>query len=387
MISIVFASNFFNHHEKPFCDELNALEDVDFRFVQTEEMTADRVKLGWGEDLSRFPYVVCAYGNNNEREKALALCRYADILILGSAPYDFVAERVKGNRPTFYYAERLFRKGIWHMLNPGTFLAVMKRFVLPGRKSNFYLLAASGYTAYDTARIGAFNCRRFKWGHFIDTASCVSRNFENKTAKLLWVGRFLQLKHPEYPVKTARSLKDRGVDFHLDIIGTGPEEDRIRKMIAGFDLGEFVTLHGSMSPGDVRGYMERADIYMFTSDFNEGWGAVLGEAMASGCVSVASHAAGATPFLARHEENALIFKSGDYASFEREVIRLVEAPDMRKRLSEAAVATMRDLWAPRVAARRFYTVCKAISEGKPIPYFDEGPMSEARILKNNWFEV
>ena len=43
-------------------------------------------------------------------------------------------------------------------------------------------------------------------------------------------------------------------------------------MIAGFDLGEFVTLHGSMSPGDVRGYMERADIYMFTSDFNEGWG-------------------------------------------------------------------------------------------------------------------
>ena len=99
----------------------------------------------------------------------------------------------------------------------------MKRFVLPGRKSNFYLLAASGYTAYDTARIGAFNYRRFKWGHFIDTASCVSRNFENKTVKLLWVGRFLQLKHPEYPVKAARSLKDRGVDFHLDIIGTGPE--------------------------------------------------------------------------------------------------------------------------------------------------------------------
>ena len=89
---------------------MNALEDVDFRFVQTEEMTADRVKLGWGEDLSRFPYVVCAYGNNNEREKALALCRDADILIAGSAPHDFVAERVKGNSPTFYYAERLLEK-------------------------------------------------------------------------------------------------------------------------------------------------------------------------------------------------------------------------------------------------------------------------------------
>lgn len=385
MISIVFASNYFNHHESPFCDELYALDDVDFKFVQTEEMAYERKRLGWGVDLEQYPYVVCAYGDKGEREKAIALCDNADILILGSAPYDFVAERVKENRPTFYYAERLFRKGIWHMLNPATFLVVTKRFVLPGRNSNFYLLAASGYTAYDTARIGAFKRRRFKWGHFIDTASSASRNFENKTTKLLWVGRFLQLKHPEYPVKVAKSLKDRGVDFHLDIIGTGPEEERIRKVIADCGLGDFITIHGSMSPGGVRGYMERADVYMFTSDFNEGWGAVLGEAMASGCASVASHAAGATPFLARHEENALIFKSGDYASFEREVIRLVEAPDMRNRLSEAAVATMRDLWTPRVAARRFYIVSKSISEGKPVPYFDEGPMSEARILKNNWF--
>lgn len=387
MISIVFASNFFNHHEKPFCEELNALDDVDFRFVQTEEMSAERVKLGWGEDLSRYPYVVCAYGNNNEREKALALCRDADILILGSAPYDFVAERVKANRPTFYYAERLFRQGIWHMLNPSTFLAVMKRFVLPGRKSNFYLLASSAYTAYDTARIGAFAHRRFKWGHFIDTASHASRNDENKPTKLLWVGRFLELKHPEYSVKIAKALKDREVEFHLDIIGTGSEEVSIKKMITDFGLVDYITLHGSMTPDDVRGFMENADIYMFTSDFNEGWGAVLGEAMASGCAVVASHAAGATPFLARHDENALIYKSGDYSSFESQVMHLIDSPDTRQRLSEAAAATMRELWTPRVAAHRFYEVCKAIVSGKPMPVFEDGPMSEAAILKNNWFEA
>ncbi len=47
---------------------------------------------------------------------------------------------------------------------------------------------------------------------------------------------------------------------------------------------------GAMSPDKVRAYMERADVFLFTSDFNEGWGAVLNESMNSGCAVVASHA-------------------------------------------------------------------------------------------------
>lgn len=51
-----------------------------------------------------------------------------------------------------------------------------------------------------------------------------------------------------------------------------------------------------MKASEVRSYMEKADIYLFTSDFNEGWGAVLNESMNSGCAVVASHAIGSVPF-------------------------------------------------------------------------------------------
>lgn len=47
----------------------------------------------------------------------------------------------------------------------------------------------------------------------------------------------------------------------------------------------------------VREHMEDADIFLFTSDYNGGRGAVLNESMNSGCMVAASHAIGSVPFL------------------------------------------------------------------------------------------
>lgn len=387
MISIVFVSNFFNHHEKYFCDALYSNPNVDFHFVQTQPMDEERIKLGWGIDIGNIPYCVCSYGENQKYERTLELCDSADVVILGSAPYDFVSNRIKNNKFTFYYAERLFRKGLWHMFYPKTFFTVLKRFILPGRKSNFYLLAASGYTAIDTKRIFAFKNRRFKWGHFIDVTHLEKRKEESnhEVLRLLWVGRFLKLKHPEYPIQIAKTLKDKNKSFVLDIIGTGEQEAYIKDLIAKLDLFDVVKLHGSMKPEEVRDYMQKADIYMFTSDFNEGWGAVLGESMISGCAVVTGHGIGATPFLVSHKENGLVYETGNYSSFERNVIYLVESKDLREKLSQNAIETMRCLWNPQVAADRFYRLCESLlTTGTPV-FYENGPLSKAELIKNNWF--
>lgn len=388
MISVVFVSNTFNHHERFFCDEMYKMPNVDFKFVQTVSMTMERKNLGWEINLSDFPYVICSYGNNSEYQLALDICYEADVLILGGAPFSFVAERVKHNKLTFYYAERLFRKGLWHLVNPRTFFTVLKRFIIPGRKSNFYLLAASAYTAIDTFKIFAFNQGRFKWGHFIEVAYPKQHKNTNRgdRLRLLWVGRFLQLKHPDYAVKVAETLKNKCIDFHLDIIGSGIMETNIRQMINTKSLQDVITMHSSMTPQEVRTYMENADIFMFTSDFNEGWGAVLGEAMTSGCAVVTSHGIGATPFLVEHNRNGLIYETGNYSSFERNVLKLVEDCNLRSKLSKSALETMLTQWNAKTAAERFYLLCKSIlQDGEPI-YFDRGPISKAELLTNDWFK-
>lgn len=387
-MKIVFVSNNYNHHERFFCEELDKIRGVEFFFIQTQPMREERVKLGWGMDTSKVPFVLNSFNSPQSYEEALRICNEADAVIFGSAPYRFIAERVKKNRLTFFYAERLFRKGLWHMLYPPTFLTVLKRFILPGRKSNFFLLAASAYTAWDTSRIFAFNNHRFKWGHFIEVDCPKNRNRNGNDGKvhLLWAGRFLKLKHPDYSIRIAKKLKEQGVKFVLDIIGSGVEEENMRQLIAGYNLERDVVMHGSMQPTEVRAYMEQADIYMFTSDFNEGWGAVLGEAMVSGCAVVTSHGIGATPFLVQHKHNGLIYETGRYDSFERNVLKLVASAELREELSKNAMTTMQSLWNPKVGAERFFALCQSLIEtGKPL-YYDEGPISEAKILKNNWFK-
>lgn len=56
--------------------------------------------------------------------------------------------------------------------------------------------------------------------------------------------------------------------------------------------------------------MEKSSIYLFTSDYNEGWGAVLNEAMNSGCAVLANHAIGAVPFMMKDGLNGRVYQNG-----------------------------------------------------------------------------
>ena len=393
-MKIVFVSNYINHHEKSFCDELSKLPEVEFHFIQTMHMDEERIRLGWGIDVSSLNYFSCSYGKANEYEDALKLCIDADVLILGSAPDEFVAERVNSNKLTFYYAERLFRKGLWHMLYPPPFWRVLTRFILPGNKTNFYMLCASGYTALDCHKIYAFRSKYFKWGHFIEVKpyECVQSLLKAKIINrakrisILWAGRLIELKHPELAIMTANRLKQQGYQFDLNIIGNGILEDKLKKMVDQYNLYDCVHFLGTMQPHEVRAYMEASDIYLFTSDFNEGWGAVLGEAMASGCAVVVSHGIGATPFLVRHMHNGLVYETGNVDSLYRNIKKLIDCGELRAKIAEQAIYTMSTIWNAEVGAARFYNVVSALLTNNPIPTYSDGPMSVPVLLKNNWFK-
>ncbi len=109
---------------------------------------------------------------------------------------------------------------------------------------------------------------------------------------ILWVGRLIKWKHPELAIIVAKMLRDSGYDFNMKIIGQGEMKAELIKMIKIYNLEKYIYFLDYMSPEKVREHMEQANIFLFTSDYNEGWGAVLNEAMNSGCSVVASHAIG-----------------------------------------------------------------------------------------------
>ncbi len=96
----------------------------------------------------------------------------------------------------------------------------------------------------------------------------------------LYAGRLVPYKLPELPIRAfAASEKLRGA--HLHILGSGPEEARMRALVAEHGLEGCVTLEGRKSQAEVADMMRRCDGFIFPSIRELGAGVVI-EAMACG---------------------------------------------------------------------------------------------------------
>lgn len=376
-ITVTFFSNFLLHHQTPFCEAMVDKLGDNFKYVATETIPKERLDLGY-KDLSHdVDYAVNSYESEEKYELAMKLGAESDVVIIGSAPDSFIEERLKNNKLTFRYHERYFKEGRWRIIDPRVFISHYKKDIRY-KKKNLYMLCASAYTAPDCRFIGCYKGKAFKWGYFppVKRYEDIDSLIKNKDhVSILWVARFIKLKHPEAPLFVAKKLKQNGYDFTLNIIGSGVLEDDIKKSITENGLNENVKLLGTMSPENVREIMERSEIFLFTSDRNEGWGAVLNESMNSACAVVASGAIGSVPYLIKDGENGYVYKDGDLNDLFAKVKNLIDDDKKRIALAKNAYRTLTDTWNAETAAERLLTLIENIKNGKETPFTD-GPCSK-----------
>ena len=388
-MKVTFFSNFLNHHQLPFCLAMDKLTEGQFTFVATTSVPQDRLQMGYHDMNKQYPFVLTTYDSEENERVAQMLAMRSDVIITGSAPEIYTRMRIEQGKLTFRYSERIYKRGTWRALSPRGFCSMMK-YHRKYRKAPLYMLCASAYTPFDYSLTGSYLGKTFKWGYFPEVkrqnidALMRLKGLKGKPS-ILWVGRLIEWKHPDASIRLAEKLKQEGYDFELNIIGNGAMEQQLRQMIHDKQLDDCVSMLGAMSPEKVRDYMEAADIFLFTSDFNEGWGAVLNEAMNSGCAVVASHAIGSVPFLIRDGENGLIYKNGDETGLFNRVVGLIDHPEKREQMGRMAYQTLADQWNAETAASRFLQLCQAIQNGRPLDLFEEGPCSRAEILRNGWY--
>lgn len=381
-MKIVFASNFFNHHQKPLSEALHHQSGVDYHFIATEPISKERLDMGWGKDKEP-AYVKYSYASDEEREACQKLIDEADVVILGSAPYALLKTRLKKGGLTFRYTERIYKTGCPYYKLPRHFYLNFKNFI---RFPHFYLLCASAYTSADFAKTFTFLNKAYKWGYFTELKQY--ENIDNiiaakKKNSLLWVARFIKLKHPEVPLEIAKRLKKDGYQFELNMIGNGVLQDEIAQRINAEGLGDCVRLLGSMAPERVRAHMEQSEIFLFTSDKNEGWGAVMNESMNSACVPIASHAVGSVPFLVDDGKNGYIYRDGDIDDLYNKVKSLLEDKERRLEMAKKAYLTMLEEWNAEVAAQKLLKLSEELLAGKKkvFPY-ENGVCSKAKVLSD-----
>ena len=369
--SMVFLSNCFNHHQKNICDELAARGG--FVFIEITKIPQSRRTLGW--DNVWPSYVVSRSELDANRSYYQNMIDQADVVIIGAAPISMVKERIRNNKLTFLYSERLLKKGMELWKYPYRLIRGHNRY--PVRK-NVHLLCASAYAAQDYAMFFLFRKKCYKWGYFppVYKYNDVSKLIEQKKPhSLVWAGRFIAWKHPELVVEIGRRLKQDGIAFEIDMIGTGEEMDEVVRRIKRYGLENEIHLLGRVSPEVVREHMEKAEIHLFTSNRKEGWGAVLNEAMNGACVPVACREAGSVPYLV-NESNGFVYTSED--ELYKRVKWLLENDEKRKQMAYAAYATIVDEWNAENASERLVALAEyLLSEGKTGYIAESGVCSRA----------
>ncbi len=373
-MKIVFVSNYINHHQAPFSDRLWELTGGEYAFIQTEPMEEERVKLGWDSSLTEKPYVELYY---KDMEKCDRLIMDADCTIFGGCEdSEVIMPRLEAGKFTLIYSERIYKESRLKFISPR---GLKKKYHDHVRfnDSPVYLLCAGAYVKGDFDLIGAYRNKKFKYGYFPQCYRYDDLNElrkDNEELRILWVGRFIDWKHPEMMVTLAENLKSSGVRFHITMIGNGEMEEEIRKLASDKGVADAVEFRGSLKPDEVREEMRRSDIFISTSDRLEGWGAVVNEAMNSGCVTIASKSIGSAPYLIRDGESGYLYKSCDDKGLLEKVL-LGSDKENAARIGKAAYETIVNTWNPDVAAERIYKF--ATDPEHRIPEYEDGPLSRA----------
>lgn len=380
----VFLSNYFNHHQKPFSDEMYLILKGDFYFIETVPMTNERISLGW--EIKDLPtYVLRYYESKDMQKKCLEVINQADFIITGSAPEVLLEKALKKGCLVFRYSERPIKSRDWYFLKYP--IRYVKWHMRNKKDYNVFLLCSSAFTLYDYSKFGLFENKAFKWGYFPEVKyysikEILSLKVENS---ILWAGRLIDVKHPEVVIDLAYKLKEYGYKYKINVIGNGKLFQNIEKAISDKHLENNIVLLGAMKPDEVRRYMEFSKIFLFTSDRREGWGAVVNEAMNSGCIVIASSTAGSVPYLIDNNRNGFIYK--DNEDLFHKVKYCLDNPDKTNFIGYSAYKDICEKWSPKNAAVSICRLAKSLLQNNTnVIYEKSGPCSKAEILNDNWYE-
>lgn len=383
---LVFVSNYINHHQMPVSNELNRLcreQGGSYIFVQTEPMEQERVDMGWGKDLEEADFV----RNYWEDEKGCQrLIEEADAVIFGGCEDEkYIEARLAAGEPVWRYSEPLYKTGRYRFISPRGLRKKVHDHTRY-RKKRVYLLCAGAYVAGDFRLVGAYGGKRFRYGYFPafrqqepEKLMAGKDQASQGQLRLLWAARMIDWKHPETALQVAAGLREQGIDFRLDMIGGGALAPKMQERARALGLEGQVAFLGYRSPEETRDYMEKAHILLATSDRQEGWGAVVNEAMNSGCALIAGKGMGAAPYLVRHGENGYLYDHKNPRQAVELAGKLAKDAAQRRRLGSAAYETVRTLWNSQVAAQRLYACIAAEIAGQELPEYEEGPLSRDLI--------
>ena len=148
------------------------------------------------------------------------------------------------------------------------------------------VIACSKYIRDEYVKIPLVASRQFHWVH-----NCVNaerfqvKGYTRNDDAAIMVATLEPHKDHETLLKAWKILEDRGISAELKLAGDGSLRNKLEELAAQLKLRRVVFL-GSRS--DIPGLLAQSKVFVFSTTPQEGFGTVLVEAIAAGCIIVAS---------------------------------------------------------------------------------------------------
>lgn len=159
-----------------------------------------------------------------------------------------------------------------------------------------------------------------------------------KSFKILTVGRFVEQKGFDLAIKAAAILKEKGVKFVWYAIGYGKDEEMMKSLIEEYKVRDcFVILGRKENPYS---YMLNSDLYVQTSR-HEGYGLTVAEARVLGKTIVCTDFAGASEQIINNL-NGVIVKEFSAKKISEAILPFIEDEKYREDFHERILSIVSD---------------------------------------------
>lgn len=130
--------------------------------------------------------------------------------------------------------------------------------------------------------------------------------------KLISIGRFMPQKNYLSLLSVCKKLKDDGEDYHLTLVGDGPQKNEIEAYISDNDLSRHVWITGFLpNPYPL---LSKSNLFVCSS-ITEGFSTVVSEAIILGIPVLTTDCAGMDDILG-HSEYGIIVENNEIALYE-----------------------------------------------------------------------
>ena len=167
--------------------------------------------------------------------------------------------------------------------------------------------------------------------------SRVDKDFNSGVRKFVFVGSLYKLKRVEDSIK-ALSAAFPEKNFTFDIVGEGEEERNLRSLVKELGVENQVIFHGQVSRDSAQTIIHNADCFVMVSS-REAFGLVYVEAMAKGCIVIATKGQGMDGII-KNGENGFLCESENVTKLASLIKNISEMlPEKLRSISQKAMFT------------------------------------------------